>query len=98
MSATRPIFHELDETVRGHVFCLFLALMLKIELEHRIAALGESGTWPEILSDLDALTETTIAQDSKRFVVRSAPRAAVSLSVALPRMIGKDIRRIRSAA
>src|SRR5271169_4675299 len=60
--ATRPIFHKLDETIRGHVFCSFLALVLKIELEHRIAALGEAGSWPEILSDLDALSETTIAQ------------------------------------
>jgi len=87
--ATRPIFHKLDETIRGHVFCSFLALVLKIELEHRIAALGETGSWPEILSDLDALTETTIAQDGKRFVVRSAPRSAASLAlraagVALP--------------
>jgi transposase len=31
--ATRPIFHKLDETIRGHVFCSFLALVLKAELE-----------------------------------------------------------------
>jgi hypothetical protein len=54
--ATRPIFHKLDETIRGHVFCSFLALVLKIELESRIAALGESASWPAILADLDALT------------------------------------------
>jgi hypothetical protein len=87
--ATRPIFHKLDETIRGHVFCSFLALVLKIELEHRIAVLGEIGSWPEILSDLDALTDTTIAQDGKHFVLRSPPRAAASLAlraagVALP--------------
>jgi hypothetical protein len=87
--ATRPIFHKLDETIRGHVFCSFLALVLKIELEHRIAALGEIGYWPEILSDLDALSETTITQDGKRFVVRSPPRPAASIElraagVALP--------------
>jgi len=55
--------------------------VLKIELEHRIAALGEIGSWPEILSDLDALTETAIAQDGKRFLVRSAPRPAASLAL-----------------
>src|SRR6516164_5481388 len=87
--ATRPIFHKLDETIRGHVFCSFLALVLKIELEQRIAALGESTSWPEILSDLDALTETSMDQDAKRFLVRSAPRPAASLAlraagVALP--------------
>src|SRR5215471_14947960 len=77
------------QTIRGHVFCSFLALVLKIELEQRIAALGESGSWPEILSDLDALAETTMDQDGKRFVLRSAPRPAATLAlraagVALP--------------
>jgi transposase len=33
--STRPIFHKLDETIRGHVFCSFLALVLKSELEER---------------------------------------------------------------
>jgi transposase len=27
--STRPIFHKLDETIRGHVFRSFLALVLK---------------------------------------------------------------------
>ena len=39
--ATRPIFHKLDETIRGHVSCSFLALVLKKELEDRIANLGK---------------------------------------------------------
>jgi len=47
------------------------------------------GAWPEILADLDSLTETLIEQDGKRFLVRSAPRPAASLAlraagVALP--------------
>src|SRR5450756_2112168 len=37
--ATRPIFHKLDETIRGHVSCSFLALVLKKALEGRIADL-----------------------------------------------------------
>jgi hypothetical protein len=87
--ATRPIFHKLDETIRGHVFCSFLALVLKSELEHRIAALGRDGSWPAILADLDSLTETEIEQDAKRFLLRAAPRPAASLAlraagVALP--------------
>jgi hypothetical protein len=69
--ATRPIFHKLDETIRGHVFCSFLALVLKKALEDRIAALGHAGSWPEIIADLDSLTETEIEHDGKRFVVRS---------------------------
>src|SRR3984893_9083641 len=49
--STRPIFHKLDETIRGHVFCSFLALVLKKALEDRIAALGCVGSWPEIIAD-----------------------------------------------
>ena len=71
------------------MFCSFRALVLKTALEERIAALGRSGSWPEIIADLDSLTETEITYDGKRFVVRSAPRFAASLAlraagVALP--------------
>ena len=87
--ATRPIFHKLDETIRGHVFCSFLALVLKKALDDRIAAVGRAGSWPEIIADLDSLTETEIEHDGKGFVARSAPRPAASLAlraagVALP--------------
>ncbi len=34
---TRPIYHKCDETIRGHVFCSFLALLLRKELEDRVA-------------------------------------------------------------
>jgi hypothetical protein len=38
-------------------------------------------SWPEIIADLDSLTETEIEQESKRFVIRAAPRPAASLAV-----------------
>ena len=79
--ATRPIFHQLDTTIRGHVFCSFLALVLKSALEERIAALGRTTSWQDILSDLHSLSETQIEQDGKRFVVRTAPRPAASLAL-----------------
>jgi hypothetical protein len=87
--STRPIFHKLDETIRGHVFCSFLALIMKKALEDRITALGRVGSWPDILADLESLTETEFEQDGKRFMLRSAPRPAASLAlraagVALP--------------
>jgi hypothetical protein len=96
--ATWPIFHKLDEAIRGHVSCSFLALVLKKELEDRIANMGkpaaagdnaENRSWPDVLADLDSLTETEVEQDGKRFLLRSAPRPAASLAlraagVALP--------------
>src|SRR5262249_1699773 len=80
-SSAPGLFHKLDETIRGHVFCSFLALVLKRALEDRIAALGRSGSWPEIIADLDSLTEPEIEHDGKRFIVRSAPRPAASLAI-----------------
>jgi transposase len=87
--ATRPIFHKLDATIRGHVFCSFLALVLKAELEARIEQLGHQPSWPAVVADLDALTETELEQDGKRFLLRSSPKPAASLAlraagVALP--------------
>jgi hypothetical protein len=87
---TRPIFHQLDETIR-HVACSFLALVLKKELQDRLAAAPKCAraSWPDVIADLDSLTETEVEQDGKRFLLRSAPRpsashALASLGVALP--------------
>ena len=80
---TRPIYHKLDETIRGHVACSFLALVLKKELEDRLAAAGAApASWPDVIADLDSLTETEVEQDGKRFLLRSAPRPAASLALA----------------
>ena len=46
MLATRPIFHKLDETIRGHVFCSFLALVLKKALDDRIVASAAQAPGP----------------------------------------------------
>jgi transposase len=37
---TRPIFHKLDETIRGHVFCSFVALVIRKELDRRLEKAG----------------------------------------------------------
>jgi hypothetical protein len=66
-----------------------LALVLKKALADRLAKLGRVGSRPEIIADLDSLTETEVEQESKRFVIRAAPRPAASVviravGVALP--------------
>jgi len=86
---TRPVYHRLDETIRGHVFCSFLALMLKKELYRRMEGSGHSFEWAEIKQDLKALTETIIEEDGKRMAVRSQCKGACgkvfqSVGVAIP--------------
>jgi len=79
---TRPIYHQLDQTIRGHVACSFLALVLKKKLEDRLAAAnGARASWPTVIADLDSLAETEVEQDGKRFLLRSAPRPAASLAL-----------------
>ena len=89
---TRPIFHKTDATICGHVFCSFLALVLRDELLRRMDHAGVNGEWNDILRDLNALTETTIAYNGKTFVVRSnavgvAGKIAQCVGVRLPNTV-----------
>ena len=68
---TRPIYHKCDETIRGHVFCSFLALLLLKELQTRLAARGWQVEWQGVRDDLDALEEITIRTRGRTFVIRS---------------------------
>lgn len=96
--ATRPIFHKRDETIRGHVFCSFLALVLRKELQDRLRARGdEEVEWADIIRDLDALTVTEVEHHDKRFLLRSEARgvcgkAFQAAGVALP----QTVRRVAS--
>ena len=71
---TRPIYHKCDDTIRGHVFCSFLALVLLKELQARLATRGWRPEWERLKADLDALEEITVASAGKSFVIRSQTR------------------------
>jgi transposase len=68
---TRPIYHKKDETIRGHVFCSFLALMLRKELDRRLEEPGFHFEWNDIKMDLKSLQETVIEENGKQMAVRS---------------------------
>jgi transposase len=68
---TRPIYHKCDETIRGHVFCSFLAIVLRQELEARLAQRGDELEWADVIQDLDRLQLAEVGQDGKRFLLRS---------------------------
>ena len=68
---TRPIFHKRDETIRGHVFCSFLALVLRKELDRRLEKAGHCFEWTDIKQDLKALQEITIEDRGKTLAIRS---------------------------
>ncbi len=68
---TRPVFHQRDENIRGHVFCSFLALILRKELERRLNNAGHDFEWSDIKQDLEALQTVTIEEGEKRFAIRT---------------------------
>jgi transposase len=86
---TRPIFHKCDETIRGHVFCSFLALVLRKELDRRLEAAGHCFEWAEIKQDLKALQAVLIQENGKRLSVRTQCKGVCgkvfqSVGIALP--------------
>jgi hypothetical protein len=72
--ATRPIFHRTDAAIRGHIFCTFLALVLRKELMDRLAARRlATPEWQHIVDDLADLSEIEVEQDGRRALLRTAP-------------------------
>ena len=86
---TRPIFHKCDETIRGHVFCSLLALLLRKELEDRLARKEWKLEWADVIRDLDNLIEMEVAIGGKGYVFRGqtsgvAGKVFQACGVALP--------------
>jgi Transposase DDE domain len=86
---TRPIYHKCDETIRGHVFCSFLALVLKCELEDGLRQAGLTWEWAEVLRGLDSLQQIEVHLQGRRFLLRShlqghASQALRAVGVAIP--------------
>jgi Transposase DDE domain len=92
---TRPIYHQTDEAIRGHVFCSFLALVLRKALEDRLAAAHLKPEWGALIRQLDRLQEIETEQDDKHFVLRTPVTGEVgrvfqAVGIALPPNIRED--------
>jgi len=90
--STRPIYHKCDDTIRGHVFCSFLALVLRKELMERMSQAGLELEWDDVIRDLDGMEEVEIEQDEKHFRIRvgahgSSGKIFQAMGVAMPPMI-----------
>ena len=84
--ATRPIFHRTDAAIRGHIFCTFLALVLRKELMDRLAARHLAmPEWQQVVDDLADLSEIEVEQDGRCALLRTAPGSTID---ALCRAVG----------
>ncbi len=85
----RPVYHQKDENIRGHVFCSFLALVLRKELDRRLNTAGHMFEWSDIKQDLKALQQVTIEENGKCLSIRSESKGVCgkvfqSVGVAMP--------------
>src|SRR5215217_1088798 len=86
---TRPVYHSSDAAIRGHVFCSFLALVLRKELDARCRRAGFRPEWGDVLLDLDRLQEVEITKDGRRMTLRTPATGVVgplfkATGIALP--------------
>jgi transposase len=86
---TRPIYHQTDAAIRGHVFCSFLALVLRKTLDDHLAAARIKPEWGALIRELDRLQEIETEQDGKRFLLRTpvtgdVGRVFKAVGIALP--------------
>jgi transposase len=86
---TRPIYHKCDETIRGHVFCSFLALVLRYELQARLKERGHHYEWADVVRDLERVQYVTVTHSGKKFRLRTqlqriAGHAFQAAGVAVP--------------
>jgi hypothetical protein len=86
---TRPIYHQTDAAIRGHVFCSFLALVLRKTLDDHLVAARLRPEWGALVRELDRFQEIETEQDGKRFLLRTpvtgdVGRVFKAVGVALP--------------
>lgn len=86
---TRPVYHSCDAAIRGHVFCSFLALVLRKVLMDRCSQAGFQPEWQDVRLDLDRLQEIELVEDGTRLILRTpttgvAGKLFQALGVALP--------------
>jgi hypothetical protein len=92
----KPIYNLKEETIRGHIWCGYLALLLKKSLMDAVENNKESDEptleWENIIRDLKMLDCTETEVNGKIFKLRpsakpAAVRAFRALGIALPKLI-----------
>jgi hypothetical protein len=85
----RPIFHQRDDSVIGHIVGCFLALRLEVDLQRRLDAKGLAAPWPDLMRDLARLQAVIVDLDGTQYRLRTdclghAAKAFQAAGVAIP--------------
>lgn len=89
---TRPIYHKCGDTIKGHVFASFLALVVMHEIDRRLRAKELMLEWEDVKQDLDALSEVEVADGADRYWLRTelkgvAGKVLQAARVAMPHKV-----------
>lgn len=93
LRSTRPILHQCDDTIRGHVFCSILALPLLHELQQRLDAkdLGHL-EWTTMIRDLTRVRIVDVESGGRHLRLRTetqgvAGKVFQACGVTLPKTV-----------
>ena len=67
----RPIFLRTEDHVRGHIMVCFLALVMEAALQRSLREQGASGSYREVLSDLEEVRAVELKANGKSWLVRT---------------------------
>jgi Transposase DDE domain len=85
----RPVFHQRDDSIIGHITGCFLALRLEVDLQRRLDAKELAAPWPDLMRDLARVQSVILDLDGMRYRLRTdcvghAAKAFQAAGVAVP--------------
>jgi hypothetical protein len=92
--STRPVYHQNDAHIIGHIWCSFLALLMRKALMDAIDA--DAGKkprmeWDDMITGLKELTVSRLKSGDKEFELRSEARSEATRAFAALKMRLPDI-------
>lgn len=86
--------HQTDETIKGHVFCSFLALVLLKTLFNKLEAKNIDYEWEKMKIDLNSLKLITLNKGNTQLKIRTECKGLTAgvfsaLGMAVPATIQK---------
>lgn len=78
----RPIYHQNDEAIVGHIVACFLALRLEVDLQRRLDERGAQVSWPDLMRDLGQVSAVDLSLDGQRYRLRTELKGTAHLAFA----------------
>jgi hypothetical protein len=67
----RPVYHQTDRNVTGHIVGCFLALRLEVDLQRRLDEREVDVAWPDLMRDLGQVHAVEVLLDGQGYLLRT---------------------------